>query len=75
MNNPGGKLPVTMYPANFVNENDFLNMSMQASPGRSYKYYTGTPIYPFAHGVTWGCVCVWGGAHMAWLPFASVVPL
>eukprot|EP00045_Choanoeca_perplexa_P010797 m.111852 g.111852 ORF g.111852 m.111852 type:complete len:819 (-) comp15400_c0_seq1:93-2549(-) len=52
-NNPGGKLPVTMYPANYINEADFLNMSMQAGPGRSYKYYTGTPLFPFGFGLSY----------------------
>ena len=34
-NNPGGKMPVTMYPKRYVNETDFLSMSMS---NRSYKY-------------------------------------
>ena len=46
-NNPGGKLPVTIYPASYVDEVDFLDMSMTAGPGRSYRYYTGKPLYPF----------------------------
>ena len=50
LNNPGGKLPVTMYPSKYVNEIDFLNMSMTTGPGRSYKYYQGTPLYPFGFG-------------------------
>lgn len=45
-NNPGGKLPVTMYHSNYVNDTDFLAMSMT---NRSYKYYTGEPLFP--------CVC------------------
>eukprot|EP00043_Microstomoeca_roanoka_P016573 m.170059 g.170059 ORF g.170059 m.170059 type:complete len:826 (+) comp16484_c3_seq1:65-2542(+) len=53
LNNPGGKLPVTMYPSNYVNEIDFLNMSMTTGPGRSYKYYTGTPLFPFGFGLSY----------------------
>eukprot|EP00047_Mylnosiga_fluctuans_P007107 m.251131 g.251131 ORF g.251131 m.251131 type:complete len:817 (-) comp17080_c0_seq1:24-2474(-) len=53
LNNPGGKMPVTMYHSNYVNEVDFLNMSMTAGPGRSYRYYTGTPIYPFGYGLSY----------------------
>ncbi len=41
---------VTMYPSDYVNQVDFLNMSMEAGPGRSYRYYTGTPLYPFGYG-------------------------
>jgi beta-glucosidase-like glycosyl hydrolase len=52
-NNPGGKLPVTMYHSNYTNEVDFLNMSMTAGPGRSYRYYTGTPLYPFGFGLSY----------------------
>lgn len=49
-NNPGGKLPVTMYHSNYVNETDFLTMDMT---NRSYKYYTGTPLYPFGFGLSY----------------------
>ena len=38
-NNPGGKLPVSMYHSSYVNYSNFLNMSMV---NRTYKYYTGT---------------------------------
>ena len=36
-NNPGGKMPVTMYHSSYVNEVDFLDMSMTAGPGRKFK--------------------------------------
>eukprot|EP00912_Choanoflagellata_sp_UC4_P000531 UC4_evm3s330 len=52
-NNPGGKLPVTMYKSNYVNEVDFLNMSMTAGPGRSYKYFSGEPLFPFGFGLSY----------------------
>ena len=45
-NNPGGKLIATMYHSSYINETDFLNMSMTNGVGRSYKYYTGTPSSP-----------------------------
>lgn len=32
-----GKLPVTIYHSSIVNQTDFLNMSMENGPGRSYK--------------------------------------
>jgi xylan 1,4-beta-xylosidase len=31
---PSGKLPYTMYASAFVNQSDFLNMSMQTGPGK-----------------------------------------
>lgn len=51
--NPGGKMPVTLYHSDYVNQVDFLNMSMQAGPGRSYRYYTGSPIFPFGYGLSY----------------------
>ena len=52
-NNPGGKLPVTMYHSSYINDVDFLNMSMINGVGRSYKYYTGTPLFPFGYGLSY----------------------
>jgi len=52
-NNPGGKMPVTMYHSSYVNELDFLDMSMVAGPGRSYKFYTGMPLFPFGFGLSY----------------------
>ena len=52
-NNPGGKLPVTMYHSSYVNESKFLSMDMNEGPGRSYKYFTGTPLYSFGFGLSY----------------------
>ena len=49
-NNPGGKLPVTIYPQRYVNETNFLSMDMT---NRSYKYYTGEVLYPFGFGLSY----------------------
>ena len=48
--NPGGKLPVTMYHSSYVHTADFLSMAMT---NRSYKYYTGVPLYPFGYGLSY----------------------
>lgn len=50
--NRWGKLPVTMYPHNFTSENPMTNYDMAKPPGRTYKYYTGTPLFPFGHGLS-----------------------
>merc|ERR1711865_80466 len=50
---PGGELPVTMYHSSYINQTDFLNMSMTNGVGRSYKYYTGTPLFPFGFGLSY----------------------
>jgi len=51
--NPGGKLPVTYYGAKYIDEIDFLNMNMTDAPGRSYRYYTGTPLWEFGYGLSY----------------------
>lgn len=44
---PSGRLPFTIYPADYVKQISFFNMSTRASPGRTYKFYTGTPVYTY----------------------------
>lgn len=51
--NPGGKMPVTMYPSNYVDQVDFFDMSMTAGPGRSYRYYKGEPLFSFGFGLSY----------------------
>lgn len=58
--NRWGKLPITMYDADYINQVDFHNFEMAKPPGRTYKYYTGAPLYPFGHGLSystfgWSC--------------------
>jgi beta-D-xylosidase 4 len=50
---PAGRLPVTQYPASYVDEIAMTNMVLRptnGSPGRTYKWYTGTPIFEFGFG-------------------------
>eukprot|EP00656_Telonema_subtile_P053359 TRINITY_DN7716_c0_g1_i1.p1 TRINITY_DN7716_c0_g1~~TRINITY_DN7716_c0_g1_i1.p1 ORF type:complete len:526 (-),score=141.07 TRINITY_DN7716_c0_g1_i1:109-1686(-) len=51
--NRWGKLPVTMYDKDYINQVDFHNFEMSKPPGRTYKYYTGTPLFPFGHGLSY----------------------
>jgi beta-glucosidase len=49
LNNPAGKLPVTVYTG--VSQlPDFTNYSME---DRTYRYFTGTPLYPFGYGLSY----------------------
>ncbi|EOD49738.1 putative glycoside hydrolase family 3 protein [Neofusicoccum parvum UCRNP2] len=51
---PAGRLPVTQYPAEYVHQVPMTDMSLRpsaSSPGRTYKWYTGTPVYPFGYGL------------------------
>ncbi|KAG1688059.1 hypothetical protein DVH05_023850 [Phytophthora capsici] len=51
--NPGGKLPVTMYRSDYVNQVKMTSMDMTASPGRSYRYFKGKPVFPFGWGLSY----------------------
>lgn len=48
-NNPAGRLPVTFYKD--VNQlPNFENYSME---NRTYRYFTGKPLYPFGYGLSY----------------------
>ena len=32
---------------------DMLNFDMSLAPGRTYRYYTKKPVYPFGHGLSY----------------------
>ncbi|KAH8816533.1 glycoside hydrolase superfamily [Xylogone sp. PMI_703] len=49
-----GRLPITQYPASYVNGLIIQNMNLRPSsgyPGRTYKWYNGTPVLPFGYGL------------------------
>ena len=49
---PSGKLPLTFYRNGALEEMPaFTDYSMK---GRTYRYYEGTPLYPFGYGLTYG---------------------
>ena len=50
--NRWGKLPVTVYPASYAKEQDDANFDMSVAPGRTYKYFTGEPLWPFGFGLS-----------------------
>ncbi|KAH9611457.1 hypothetical protein KSS87_009107 [Heliosperma pusillum] len=55
--NPGGKLPMTWYPKQFVRV-PMTDMRMRANrltgyPGRTYKFYTGEKVFEFGHGLSY----------------------
>jgi beta-glucosidase len=47
--NPGGRLPVTFYES-AEQLPDFSDYSMK---GRTYRYFTGKPLYPFGYGLSY----------------------
>lgn len=53
---PAGRLPVTQYPADYISQIPVTDMSLRpnatsGSPGRTYQWYTGTPIFEFGYGL------------------------
>jgi beta-glucosidase len=47
--NPAGRLPVTFYRAT-RDLPPYVSYDMQ---GRTYRYFTGTPLYPFGYGLSY----------------------
>ena len=53
---PSGRLPVTWYPLDYVDQVSMIDQSMRASatnPGRTYKFYTGQSVFPFGYGLSY----------------------
>ncbi len=46
---PGGRLPLTFY-GSVADLPPFDDYTMK---GRTYRYFTGTPVYPFGHGLSY----------------------
>ncbi len=47
---PSGKLPVTFYE----HDKDLPEFTDYSMKNRTYRYYEGTPLYPFGYGLTYG---------------------
>jgi beta-glucosidase len=45
-------LPITMYPHQYIQEQPLTNYDMSLAPGRTYRYYTGTPLFGFGMGLS-----------------------
>ncbi|CAI0400279.1 unnamed protein product [Linum tenue] len=56
--NPAGRSPFTWYPKEYAEQVSMTDMRMRANassnfPGRTYRFYTGKPIYEFGHGLSY----------------------
>ncbi|KAL3616166.1 putative beta-D-xylosidase 2 [Castilleja foliolosa] len=56
--NPGGKLPMTWYPQEYLNNLPMTTMDMRSDPsknypGRTYRFYKGPVLYPFGFGLSY----------------------
>lgn len=53
--NPGGRLPVTWYPREYI-KLPMTDMRMRASsgyPGRTYRFYEGEKVFEFGYGLSY----------------------
>ncbi|KAJ0045698.1 hypothetical protein Pint_04152 [Pistacia integerrima] len=56
--NPGGRLPITWYEADYVNKLPVTFMPLRpipnlGYPGRTYKFFDGSTVYPFGYGLSY----------------------
>ncbi len=47
--NPAGRLPVTFY----ASDNDLPDFEDYSMANRTYRYFKGTPLFPFGHGLSY----------------------
>mmetsp|Transcript_18741 Transcript_18741/g.36126 ORF Transcript_18741/g.36126 Transcript_18741/m.36126 type:complete len:757 (+) Transcript_18741:2-2272(+) len=50
--NRWGKLPTTIYPLAYSAQVAMDDYSMSKAPGRTHRYYTGKPLFPFGFGLS-----------------------
>lgn len=56
--NPGGRLPNTWYPQDYVAKIAMTDLAMRANPvrgypGRTYRFYRGPVVFPFGFGLSY----------------------
>lgn len=56
--NPSGRLTQTWYAADYTQVMSIYDMNMRptpttGNPGRTYRFFTGAPVYSFGHGLSY----------------------
>mmetsp|Transcript_39786 Transcript_39786/g.131687 ORF Transcript_39786/g.131687 Transcript_39786/m.131687 type:complete len:679 (+) Transcript_39786:694-2730(+) len=56
--NPAGRLTMTWYPEDFVRQAELSDHRMRPQaasgyPGRSHRFFTGSPVFPFGTGLSY----------------------
>ena len=47
-------IAVTVYDADFIKQRPITNLDLRAQGGVTYRYFEGTPLWPFGHGMSYG---------------------
>ena len=50
---PSGLLPVTVYNNDVTKKRTITNLDLRAAGGITYRYFTGTPLWPFGFGLSY----------------------
>ena len=59
---PAGRMSQMVYPADYVNQVSMFDFGMRpgpsawppgTNPGRTYRFFTGTPVLPFGYGLSY----------------------
>ncbi len=53
LENPSGRLSETIFAGIDQLPYDYLSMKMDDHPGRTHRYFTGKPLYPFGYGLSY----------------------
>ncbi len=53
--NPSGRMPVTVVES-LAQLPEYLDLTMNRPPGRTHRYFTGVPMYPFGFGLSYSTV-------------------
>eukprot|EP00948_MAST-09A_sp_MAST-9A-sp1_P002875 g2875.t1 len=51
--NRWGKLVLTMYPHDYIQQENMTNYDMSSQQGRTYRYYKGKPLFEFSSGLSY----------------------
>ncbi|KAK7825634.1 putative beta-d-xylosidase 2 [Quercus suber] len=56
--NPGGRLPLTWYQADYVDKIPLTSLQLRPDdskgyPGRTYKFFDGPTVFPFGYGLSY----------------------